>query len=104
MNEMTLILAENSAAVDQITSAWLPDENSEILNELEFDAVEYELELSLVNIGENSNICLNQCSNNGICTTGQDGTDALPYCECFGDYVGADCSLIATKVIINEDN
>ena len=47
---MTLILTENSSSVDEITSAWLPDESNELLSELDFDAVEYELELSLVDI------------------------------------------------------
>ena len=99
---MTLVLAENCALVDEITSAWLPDENSQLISELEFDAVEYTVELSLIRMSESSNHCLNKCSNNGICKTGQGETDALPYCECFGDYVGADCSLITTEVTINE--
>ena len=47
---MTLILTENSASVDEITSAWLPDESNEIFSELDFDAIEYELELSLLDM------------------------------------------------------
>ena len=46
-------------------------------------------------------MCLNQCSKKGECV--YDASRAsVPFCECFEDYVGADCSLRVQKLNTGE--
>ena len=85
---MFILLAHNTSPIDET----FKDNNRGIQV---FNPLYYNLAFKSEPL-EDTSTCLNLCSNNGQCMYDPEKS-SLPYCECFTDFAGADCSLIAKE-------
>ena len=91
---MFILLAHNTSPIDGTFNDY--DSDAEVFNPLY-----YKLAFKSEPL-EDTSTCLNMCSNNGQCKYDL-VKSSLPYCECFTDFAGADCSLIVKEFSIGDE-